>query len=72
MNIKSLVRGRENEIIEYVTEFYDVELHGDEHWIAYFINGFEIDVKVVYEDDELSISAYSVDYGCTDEFVKIV
>jgi hypothetical protein len=72
MNIKSLVRGRENEIIEYVTEFYDVELHGDEHWFAYDIKGEEIDIKVVYEDDELAISAYSLDYNYTDEFVKIV
>jgi hypothetical protein len=72
MNIKSLVRGRENEIISYILDFYDVELHGEEHWVSYFINGEEIDVKVVYEDDELAISAYSVDYNYTDEFVKIV
>ena len=38
MNIKSLVRGRENEIISYILDFYDVELHGEEHWFAYFIN----------------------------------
>ena len=72
MNIKSLVRGRENEIISYILDFYDVELHGEEHWFAYFINGSEIDVKVVYKDDELAISAYSIDYGHDDEFVKIV
>lgn len=72
MNIENIIKGRENEIIEYVTEFYDVELHGDEHWFAYYVEDDEIDIKVVYEDDEIAISAYSIDYGYTDEFVKIV
>ena len=71
MNIKTLVSGREQDIIDYVTEFYDVDLHGDEHWFNYDIDGEEIDIKVVYEDDVISISAYSIDYGHDDEYVTI-
>jgi len=72
MNIKEVVCGNESSIIQYVIDFYDPDLHGEEHWFSYMIKGTEIDVKAVYEDDVLGISAYSIDYGYSDDFVKLV
>ena len=74
-HIKIQILNARNDIIEYVNEHYDVELHGDLCWFEYSIQpDLSIDINVdnaLDNDGELLITAYPIDYTHDDKWVSI-
>ena len=66
---KRAVLSVKEDIIAYVDEHFDVELHGELHWLNYEISDdLEIDVKVDYIGrDDIQITAYPINFNPTDK-----